>query len=212
MYQTPYQWTTGGGLTHVFYDNYLPPSEGFGWTSLCDEWRLPFEGEHFELEEVVAEESITCERCRDQFDKPYFELGDDNIARMRSCLIRIRRDDDGYIIQAHRLCRSRPLHYEIGFEPESFTGDLYEQVDDVCEECWQNYFHHQWSGDVEGGELQVECWTDEGKKTYYAASAEAVNTGPKAKLRLTSENGLKREFPREDIESVALTPAQIVDY
>jgi len=212
MYQTPHQWTTKEGQTHVFYDNNQPPSEGFGWTSLCDEWRIPIEGEHFELQEDVAEESITCEHCFDRLDKAYVELDDDDIVCMRSCLIRICRDGDGGIIEARRLCRGQPLHYEIAFEPESFTGDLHEHADDVCEECWQNYVDNQWSGDVEGGELQIEYWTDEGKRTYYAASAEAVNTGPEAKLRLTSENGLQQELARDKIVSVVLTPAQIVDY
>ncbi|UPW01068.1 hypothetical protein M0R88_02955 [Halorussus gelatinilyticus] len=212
MYQTPYQWTTNEGTTHVFYDNNLPPSEGFGWDSLCDTERIPIEGEHFELQEDVTEESITCERCRDQLGKSYVGLGDDDIAGMRSCLVRIRRDGDGELIGARRLCQGRPLHYEISFEPTSFTGDLQTEMDEVCEDCWQNYIDRQWSGDVEGGELQVECWVDGEKESYYAASVEAVNTGPKAKLRLTSENGLKQELAREDIDSITLTPAQIVDY
>ncbi|WP_224338230.1 hypothetical protein [Haloprofundus halobius] len=212
MYQTPHQWTTTEGLTHVFYDNNQPPSERFGWTSLCDEWRIPLEGEHFELQEDVTEGSITCEHCRDRLDKPFVELDDEGIAGMRGCVVRVHRDGDGAIIGARRLCRGRPLHYEIAFDPRSFSGDLHDQADDVCEECWQNYVDHQWGGDVEGGELQIEYWTDEGKKTYYAASAEAVNTGPEAKLRLTSENGLEQELTQGKIESITLTPAQIVDY
>ncbi|WP_338739874.1 hypothetical protein [Haloplanus salilacus] len=104
------------------------------------------------------------------------------------------------------------MHHDIAFEPTSFTGNLYDHVDAVCEDCWQAYVSHQWSGDAEGGELRVDVWTDEGTKTYYAASVEAVNAGLEARLRLTSENDLKLEVPREKIDSVALTPARRVDY
>jgi len=212
MYRKPHLWATDKGLTHVFYDNHQPPSGGFGWTSLCEEWKLPLEGEHFELNEDVTESSITCRHCREQLGRSYVDPSDDEMAGLQGCLIEVHRDDDGNIIHARRLCRGGPIHYDILFEPESFTGNLREQADDVCEECWQSYVEHQWSGDVEGGELQVDVWTDQGEKTYYAASAEAINTGPEAKLRLTSENGLEREIPREEIASITLTPAQIVDY
>jgi hypothetical protein len=212
MYPDPYQWTTDSGLTHIFYTNHLPPGEGFGWSSLCDEWHLPIEGEHFEWQEEVVEDSITCDHCREQTDKANVNLDDEEIVQMRSCLIDINRDNDGNIIKAERICRRRPLHYELRFEPDSFSGDLREQVDDVCEECWNGYFDDQWSGDVEGGELEINCWTDGRKQTYYAVSAEAINTGRQATLQLTSENGLTQEFPRENIESIRLTPAHIVDY
>jgi hypothetical protein len=212
MYPTPYRWTADNGQTHVFYDSHQPPGVGFGWSSLCEELELPIEEEHFELDEEATESSITCRRCRERLDRSSVKPSDEEIAALRGCLIEVRRDEQGDIDHARRLCRGGPLHYDIPFEPESFTGDLHERVDDVCEECWQRYVANQWSGNVEGGQLQVDVWTDKGEKTYYAASAEAINTGPKAMLRLTSENGLKREVPREEIGSITLTPAQIVDY
>jgi hypothetical protein len=212
MYPEPFQWTTESGLTHIFYTNHLPPGGGFGWSSLCDEWHLPIEGEHIEVQEDIAEGSITCEGCLDQSAKAHVDPNADDMVRMRSCLIRISRDKDGNLIDAHRLCRRQPLNQVIEFEPESFSGDLREEVNEVCEACWQRYFDNQWSGDAEGGELKVKCWTDEGKQTYYAVSVDAINTGGKAKVQLTSENGLIQEFPREKVELITLTPAQIVDY
>ena len=212
MYPTPYRWTADNGQTHVFYDDHQPPGVGFGWSSLCEEWKVPLEGEHIELDRDVTDSSINCRRCRERLDRSSMTPSDEEIVELQGCLIEVHRDEQGDIDHARRLCRGGPLHYDISFEPESFTGDLHKQVDDVCRECWQSYVEHQWSSDVEGGELQVDVWTAEGEKTYYAASAEAINTGPKGNLRLTSENGLEREIPREEVGSITLTPAQIVDY
>jgi len=211
MYQIPYQWTTDQGLTHILYDNHQPPSGGFGWTSLCEEWQLPIEGEHLELDEDVTASSITCGQCQEKLDRSRVDLSDDDCAGLHGCVVEFRRRD-GDLLRARRLCRGGSVHQDIAFEPASFTGNLHDNVDAVCEDCWQAYVGHQWSGDVEGGELRVDVWTDEGTKTYYATSVEAVNTGLEARLRLTSENGLKLEVPRENIDSIALTPAQRVDY
>lgn len=68
MYRTPYRWTAGDGVTHVFYRNHLPPSKGFGWGSLCDTVQIPIEGEHFELDDAVTAADVTCRECQGRLD------------------------------------------------------------------------------------------------------------------------------------------------
>jgi hypothetical protein len=161
MYPTPHRWTTDDGLTHVFYNNHMPPGTGFGWSSLCSEVRLPIEGEHFELYEDVTEEDITCRRCRDKLGGPSVSLDDASIAGVNGCLVRVERDEEGVITWAERVCRG-PLHLSLSFEPDSFSGDLEEQVEAVCNECWETYVERQWDSDVEGAELRVEVWGEDG--------------------------------------------------
>lgn len=132
MYRTPCRWTTDEGLTHVFYDNHQPPSGRFGWTSLCGKSELPVEGKHFKLDKDVTESSVTCRHCREQLGCSYVDPSDDEMAGLQGCLVEVNRDDDGNIIQARPVCRGGPIHYDISFEPESFTGNLREQADDVC--------------------------------------------------------------------------------
>jgi len=211
MYPTPHRWTTDDGLTHVFYNNHMPPNTGFGWSSLCTEVRVPIEGEHFELDEDVIEEDITCRHCRDKLGRPYVTLDDDSIAGMNGCLVRVERDAGGVITRAERVCRGQ-LHHSLSFEPDSFSGELTDQVEAVCSECWETYVDRQWGSDVEGAELRVEVWGDDGRSEYFAARAEAIRGGPEGAVRLVSENGLEKDVRREEIESITLTPAQMVDY
>lgn len=208
---TPYRWTTSEGLTHVFYTNHLPPSTGFGWSSLCDAVRLPIEGKHFELNQDVAEAEVTCEHCRERFGGSYVDLDDDSIAGVDGCLVRFERNDGSEIVRADLVCRG-PLHEALPFEPESFSGDLAERVADVCTECWETYVDHQWRSDDTGAELCVEVWKDGGRSEYFASSVEGVQAGREAELRLVSENGLEKVVHRKDVESITLTPAQHVDY
>ena len=211
MYPTPYRWTTDDGLTHVFYNNHMPPSTGFGWSSLCDEVRLPIEGEHFKLDEDVTAEDITCRHCQDRLDRPYVALNDDSMVGVNGCLVRVERDEGGEITWAERVC-SEALHNSLSFELDSFSENLEKQVEAVCSECWETYVERQWSSDVEGAELRVEVWGDDGRSKYFAAGAEAIRGGPEGVLRVVSENGLEKDIRREEIESITLTPAQRVDY
>lgn len=211
MYPTPYRWTTDDGLTHVCYNNHMPPSTGFGWSSLCDGVRVPIEGEHFELDEDVAAAAITCQHCRDRLGRSYVDLNDESMVGVNGCLVRVERDEEGEITWAERVCREA-LHLSLSFEPDSFSGNLADQVEAVCDECWEAYIERQWSSDVEGAELRVEVWDSNGRAEYFAAGAEAIRGGPEGVLRLVSENGLEKDVRREEIESISLTPAQHVDY
>lgn len=213
MYLTPYRWTTAEGLTHVVYENNAPPGPiGFGWSSICDEVQLPIEGEDFKLNEDVTEEDITCRRCRERFDQLELDLDDDSIANLNGCLIRYDRTKEGVITYANRVCRG-PLHYHLPFEPDSFSGDLEKQVEEVCSECWETYVDNQWRSDGEGAELQVNVYGEDSHAGYHAAHAETRHSGSGgAFLRLVSENGLEKVLHREEIESITLTPAKVIDY
>lgn len=211
---------TDEGLTHVFYDNYMPPSRGYGWSSLCNAVQLPIEGEHFELNEDVTEEDIMCEHCRKRLGSSHVDLDDESIALVNGsqtskiidvngCLARFNRNEDGVIIGAKRLCRG-VLHHSLLFEPDSFTGNLEEQVEDVCSECWETYVDHQWDSDEKGAELRVEVGGEDSRSEYFAARTEAVRGVHEAALRLVSENGLTKKIPREEINSITLTPARRV--
>lgn len=210
MYLTPHCWTTDDCLTHVFY-NSMPPRARFGWSSLCKEVQVPIEGEHFELDNDITKADITCRRCRDTLSRPSVSLDDDSIAGVNGCLVRVERDTGGAITHVERVCRGS-IHDLLSFEPDSFSGNLTEQVDAVCSECWGVYVNQQWSSDVEGAELRVEIWGENGQSEYFAARVEAIRGGPEGALRLVSENGLEKCVRREKIESITLTPAQIVDY
>jgi len=133
------------------------------------------------------------------------------MAGVNGCLVRVERDESGEITWAERVCNDA-LHHSLSFEPDSFSGNLEEQVEAVCSECWETYVDQQWDSDVEGAELHVEIWGDDGRSEYFAAGVEAVRGGAKGVLRLVSENGLEKDVRREAIESISLTPAQRVDY
>lgn len=208
---TPYHWTTGEGPTHVFYDNHMPPSSGFGWSSLCDRVRLPIEGKHFELQQDVTEENITCEHCRRRLSESYVDLDDGSIASANGCLVWVERNEGGVIIQAERVCQGM-LHHSLSFEPDTFSEDLTEQVEDVCKECWETYVNHQWRSRDEGAQFCVELRIEDNRSEYFAANAETIQRGHMAVLRLVSKNGLKKDLPREEIESITLTPARNIVY
>lgn len=129
----------------------------------------------------------------------------DSIAGVNGCLVRVERDAGGVITRSERVCRGQ-LHHSLSFEPDSFSGNLTEQVDAVCSECWETYVDQQWGSDVEGAELRVEVWGDDGRSEYFAARAEAIRGGPEGAVRLVSENDLKKDVRREEIESITLTP------
>ncbi|WP_254525025.1 hypothetical protein [Natrinema caseinilyticum] len=207
----PYCWTTDDGLTHVFYDNHVPPDTGFGWSSLCDAVRLPIEDRHFELHEDVTAEDITCSHCLNGLDQPIADFDGDSIACVDGCLVLYGRDQDDAIVQAEPVCRN-VLHHSLPFEPDSFTGNLEEQLEDVCSECWETYVDHQWTRDDEGAELRVEVSADDGRSEYFAASAEPIHADRGAVLRLVSENELETDIDREDIESITLTPMWDIVY
>lgn len=201
----PYCWRTDDGLIHVFYDNHVPPDTGFGWSSLCDAVRLPIEGAHFELHEDVTEEDITCGHCLNGLDQPVADFDGDSIACVNGCLVLFDRDQDDAIVRAEPVCRT-VLHHSLPFEPDSFTGNLEDQFDDVCSECWETYVDHQWTSDDEGAELCIEVSGDDRRSEYFAASAETIQDDRRAVLRLVSENGLEKDITREEIESITLTP------
>lgn len=208
---TPYCWSTDGGLTHVLYDNHMPPSTGFGWSSLCNEVRIPIEGEHFELNEDVTDDDITCRRCRDQLSQQNVNIEESSIGSINGCLARFERNEEDILVHVERIFHGE-LHHSLPFKPDSFTGDLAEQVEDVCDECWERYVEHQWASDDMGGELQVEVWEEGGRSKYYAVQAETVGDGREAALRLVSENGLQKDVRRKEIKSITLTPAQDIVY
>jgi len=208
---TPYRWTTGGGITHVFYDNHTPPTGGFGWSSLCGAVRLPIEGEHFELNQDATEEIIPCRQCRKRLGGSSVDFDDEPIAVVDGCLVRLRINEEGVITQAERVCHGT-LHHSLLFEPDSFSGNLAEQAEDVCSECWETYVDHQWSGRDEGADLCVKVYADDNRSEYFAASAETSQGGREARLQLVSKNGLKKDIPRGEIESITLTPFRQIDY
>ncbi|QLG49923.1 hypothetical protein [Natrinema halophilum] len=208
---TPYHWQTDDGLTHVFYDNHVPPDTGFGWSSLCDAIRVPIEGEHFELREDVTADDITCGHCLNRLDRPSTDFDGDSIGCVNGCLVLFDRDQDGVIVRAESVCRT-VLHHSMPFEPESFTGNLKDQCEDVCRECWGTYVDHQWTDDDEGAELRIDVSGDDERSEYFAASAEPIQGDDGAILQLQSENGLETEIDREAIESITLTPMWDIVY
>ena len=208
---TPYHWTTGDGLTHVFYDNHLPPNSGFGWSSLCNAVQLPIEGKHFELNQHPADGDITCQVCRERLNAPHFDLNDDTIAEVNGCLVRYRRNEEDVLIHCKRVCRNM-LHHSLSFEPDSFTGDLEEQVEEICSKCWETYVDHQWTESDEGAELRVEVARDNSRTEYFAKSTEAMRSGSDVVLKLVSGNGLEKDIPRREIQSIQLTPSRDIVY
>lgn len=211
FHPTPHQWTDDRELTHVFYDNHMPPSSGFGWSSLCDSVQVPIEGEHFELIQEATAEDVTCDKCKTRIDSSHIDLDSKSIASVNGCLARIKTNQDGLITDANRFCRGI-LHYDLSFEPDSFTGDLNDEVENVCSECWSTYVEHQWRARDEGGQFAVEVWDDSGQLKYFADSAETIKHGQATKLRLTSKDGLKKEFFRDQIEVLRLTPSHDINY
>jgi hypothetical protein len=186
----------------------MPPTHGFGWTSLCDSVRVPIEGEHFELDEDVTPTALTCNACQSRLAQ---SLDDDSIAGLNGCAVRFERDDDGMLVQAERLCQHM-LHHSLPFEPESFTGNLAEQVEDVCQDCWETYVDHQWAPDDEGTDLRVEILDGHGRSEYFAAKAVPARRGHEGVVRLVSENGLQHEIHPDEIESITVTPHQNINY
>lgn len=189
----------------------MPPSPGFGWSSLCNEVRIPIEGEHFELEENITKEEISCERCRKRFDEGYVDTDDDSIAGVNGCLVRFGRDEEGVIVRAEQICQGM-LHNSLQFEPNSFSGDLNEEIEDVCSACWETYVDHQWTPRDEGAQWRIEIRGDGSRSEYFAVSTEIIPYDRETGLRLISENGLKKELPREEIESITITPTQNINY
>lgn len=98
------------------------------------------------------------------------------------------------------------------FKPDSFSGNLKEQVEEVCSECWERYVDKQWSHGAEGAELRVEVLNEDNRSEYFAVRAETFRRGSDGVLRLVSENGLQKDIRRKEIESITLTSTQIVDY
>ncbi|WP_143420575.1 hypothetical protein [Halorubrum sp. Ib24] len=205
---TPYYWTVDGSLSHIFYDNHLHPSTEFGWSSLCEAVRLPIEGEHFELNENVSEDNISCKCCKRNFDETFVD--DDSTGIVNGCLVQFN-NNNGEILQASKVC-GRALHHSLPFQPSSFTGNLEEQVEEVCTECWETYVDHQWIGDDEGGEWRVEVCGDNSRSKYVTPSLEKIWIAGEIGLRLVSENGLEKDIRREEIESISLTPIRNVTY
>lgn len=187
----------------------MPPNTGFGWSSLCSEVQLPIEGEHFELNERVTENNITCGYCQRRFKQSYTESS--SVGSVNGCIVRFERDDHNEIVRAEPVCRPA-LHHSLSFEPDSFSGNLKQQVEEVCSECWETYVNHQWNSDDQGGELRVEVWEENGKSEYFAPSAETGQGGHEAVLQLVSKNGLEKTILREEIVSITLTPTQHIDY
>lgn len=208
---TPYCWSIDGGPTHVFYDTHLPPNTGFGWSSLCDSVQLPIEGKHFELNDDVREENITCRRCRKRVDQSYADPDNESIASVNGCLVRFKKNEEDMIVRAEKVCQNM-LHHSLPFEPDSFTGNLEEQVEEVCKECWETYVDHQWTSADEGAELCVKVWEDDDRSEYFAQGAETIQNEGEAVLQLVSENGLEKDIHFEEIESITLTPARDITY
>lgn len=206
---TPYCWTTDENLTHVFYDNYMPPKTGFGWSSLCSEMQLPIEGEHFELIERVTKNDINCGYCQKHPKLSHTE--NSSVGSVDGCIVRFDRNDHNEIVQAEPVCNDI-LHYSLPFEPNSFTGNLNQQVKEVCSKCWKTYVDHQWDRDNQGGELRIEVWGENERTEYFSPSAETDQGEHDAVLRLVSENGLEKTIQREEIVSITLTPTQHINY
>lgn len=108
------------------------------------------------------------------------------------------------------MCQKTP-EYSLQFEPDSFSGDLTEKVEQVCNDCWETYVEHQWSPRDRGGELVIEAIGDDFRSRYFATDAQAVQDSiGNAVLRLTSQDDLIEEIPHRRIESISLTPTQKV--
>ncbi|NHN58316.1 MULTISPECIES: hypothetical protein [Halorussus] len=224
IHRTMYHWTTEEGCTHIFMDNHMPPSTGFGWGSLCDEWQLPIEGEHVEVKENPSKGFISCKYCKEKVNERNIDLDDEDVLGIRcsnhpmtdivtgigGCVAKDQGGNGSSLADLKTICHRKPLHHEISFEPEEVNGDPRNQVENVCDECLQSLVEREWSEWTEESELAVECWTDTGKRIYYAESIESVAGMGEPKLRLSSENGLTMEIPRERIESITLTEAQRV--
>jgi len=210
MYPTPYLWDTAEGLSHILYANYQHPSTAFGWSSLCNEVRLPTEGEHFKLIEDVTRENITCSVCREKIGEPYFKLGNDSIASMDGCLVRFDRTKEDVISHAHFVCGGSLLQ-ALSFELDSFTGNLTDQIEDVCTECWEAYVDRQWAENAEGGELHVAVNGEDGHSEYFAVQAIACGGYPDH-LTLVSENDLKETVRGDEIEFITMTPGKDIHY
>lgn len=205
---TPYHWTDDDGVTHVFYDDHMPPSEGFGWSSLCEELHLPTEGNHFEITPITSPDDIACNRCRWEFSDSIIELddaGDASFGTVDGCFIHYERNEAGIIVQAKRLFHSpQMLHHALDFEPQSLSGDLTEEEANVCSPCWETYVDHQWSSSDQGGELCIKTRTVDGRSEYFTTDVETIQRGNQAGLQLTSKHGLAVKIRRENIEKLHL--------
>lgn len=190
---TPYYWTTAEGVTHVLYNNHMPPGTGFGWGSLCGVVQLPIEGRHFELKQNATEEDITCQQCRKRISGPHVEVDHESVAEVNGCLVRFGRTDGGVIVRAEKVCQGM-LHHSLAFDPESFSGDLTEEVEEVCSECWNTYVDHQWSSRDEGAELCVEVRTNDNRSEYFSESAETVPSGNETHCDWRAKMGSRRIF------------------
>jgi hypothetical protein len=182
----------------------------FGWSSLCNEVQLPIEGEHFELNEDVTKQDITCTICRSKVGESYFNLSDDSIGSTNGCLVRFNRNQDNLITQAELVCEGG-LHRSLPFEMDTFTGDLTEKVDNVCTECWETYVNQQWAENAEGGELHISVNGEDGHSEYFAVRIKAGGGTP-AQLVLESENNLTEMVSRNEIEFITLRPGRQITY
>jgi hypothetical protein len=213
---TPYHWTDDDGVTHVFYNDHMPPSEGFGWLSLCEELHLPTEGNHFEITPITSPDDIACNRCRSEVSDSIIELddaGDASYGTADDCLIHYERNEAGEIVRAKRVFHSpQMLHHALDFELQSLSGDLTEGEADVCSSCWETYVDHQWSSRDQGGELCIETIPVDGRSAYFTTDVETIQRGNQAALELTSKHGLIKRIRREDIEKITLTPGDNIVY
>lgn len=211
VYQTPFRLTTDDGVTHVLYENDLIRHTGFGWSSLCSEVRVPTEGEQFELNTDISEASISCGSCMDIVDRRKLEINAGSFAGKNGCLFHCEWGNKGELLQAVRTCRHDSLHTLLTFEPETFSGDLKEQVEEVCSDCWSKFFDQEWSHDNEGSEVHIELSEREDRSEYFASRIEAIRGGSEATLQIVSENGLKKRVRRDEIVSITLTPVRQVE-
>jgi hypothetical protein len=206
-----YYWTDQEELTHVVDVRSRPPSEPlFGYLSLCDEVLMPKEGSYFELEEAPTGE-VACPQC-EKLRGHHREDDDLALLSWDEHLVLVERDSSGRLRHAHLVCDG-PLHRRLDFEPPEFSGDLHTQVEQVCEECWNNYRNRQWSSQEELAQLAVDVWTDDGEETYFASSIEAQGAyEERATLLLVSKDGLEKEVPRERVDSISLTRSENIIY
>jgi hypothetical protein len=206
-----YYWTGQEELTHVVDVRSRPPSEPlFGYLSLCEEVLAPKEGEDFKLEEPLTGE-VPCPQCEKRRGR-HEDDGEMTLMRWDEHLVLVDRDSNRRLRHAHLVCDG-PLHRRLDFEPPEFSGDLHTQVEQVCEDCWDNYRNRQWSPQEELAQLAVNVWTDDGEETYFASSVEAQGAyEERARLLLVSKDGLEEEVPRERVDSISLTRSENIVY
>lgn len=134
------------------------------------------------------------------------------MSNVTRCAVRLERTGHEMIIQPRRMYHETP-EYSLQLEPDSFSRDLTEDMEQVCTNCWETSVDHQWRPRDDGGELVIEVTGNDVRSQYLTTDIQADRDNIRDPvLRLTSQDSLITEIPHKRIDSTSVTLTREVMY